>query len=161
MTAIREATKDEIPTVRDLLLEYARTLDFDLSFQNFDDELKLLPGDYAPPSGSLLLAIDKDEVAGCVALRPLEDTICEMKRLYVKPRFRGSGTGRRLVSAIIKMATDLGYKKMRLDTAPSMKTAIQVYRDFGFYPIEPYRPNPVPGAAFFEKDFNSNETESG
>jgi putative acetyltransferase len=150
---IRPASSAEDLTIaRSLFQEYADSLGFDLAFQNFERELKTLPGDYASPGGTILLAFEGELVQGCVAVRPLANGVCEMKRLFVRPGFRGRALGRRLAEAILAEASGKGYRKMRLDTVPGMVEAIALYRSLGFRPIEPYRPNPVPGAMFFEKD---------
>jgi GNAT superfamily N-acetyltransferase len=141
---------EKIEKVREMILRYARSLDFDLSFQGFDEELAGLPGDYAPPSGRLLLAAEGNEAAGCVALRKIGESLCEMKRLFVNPEHRGKEVGRLLGEAIIREARELGYKRMRLDTVPAMKPAIGLYRSLGFEEIPPYCYNPVPGAKYFE-----------
>jgi len=151
MLEILEASAEHIETIRELFLEYARSLDFDLNFQGFDSEVRLLPGDYASPRGTLLLATWNSQAAGCVGLRPLSDSIAEMKRLYVKPDFQGRGVGRCLAEAIVEQARQKGYGKMRLDTVPSMKAAITMYRSLGFYEIPSYRDNPVSGTSYLEK----------
>lgn len=140
----------DLTSARQLLIEYADSLDFDLDFQGFDEELANLPGEYAPPKGCLLLAEYKGQPAGCVALRQLEESICEMKRLYVRPEFRGLGIGRALAQFVIEQARTIGYTYMRLDTAPSMQAARELYRSLGFRQISPYRYNPIEGAVFME-----------
>lgn len=147
---IDASSEEHIETVRELLNEYSDSLGFDLSFQEFDKELAGLPGEYAPPSGRLYIALDGGRPAGCIALRKISDEVCEMKRLYVRPLFRGKGVGRKLATRVIGVARQLGYKRMLLDTVPMMKRAIALYRSLGFKPIERYRENPVPGALFME-----------
>jgi GNAT superfamily N-acetyltransferase len=137
--------------IRALFLEYAESLDFDLDFQNFKDELARLPGEYAPPEGCLIIAFYQGEPAGCVGLRKLEKNICEMKRLYVRPRHRAMGVGKVLAESIIREAGVRGYKYMRLDTVPSMKEARGLYLSMGFKKIDPYCYNPIQGATFMEK----------
>jgi ribosomal protein S18 acetylase RimI-like enzyme len=150
MNIIQAHSEQFIPDVRNLFIEYAASLNIDLCFQNFDKELDRLPGDYAPPSGCLLLANEGDCVAGCVALRKITDEICEMKRLYIRPEFRGRSLGKTLTMSLIHEARARGYKTMRLDTLPVMKEAIALYRSLGFYEIQPYRFNPVEGALYME-----------
>jgi putative acetyltransferase len=136
---------------RALFLEYARSLDFSLCFQGFDSELQNLPGDYAPPGGTLIVAVVDGAPAGCVALRPESDDAAEMKRLYVRPAYRGLGLGRALAEAVMSAARSLGYFRIRLDTvAPSMRSAVELYQAMGFQEIAPYTDNPVDGARFFE-----------
>ena len=141
----------QIAQARELFLEYAQSLGFSLCFQNFDKELANLPGDYSPPDGRLLLAEYDAQLAGCVALRKLEDRICEMKRLYLRPDFRGKRLGRRLADRIIEEARQIGYQRMRLDTVePAMKDAVAMYRRIGFREIAPYCANPMAGALYME-----------
>ena len=137
--------------VRDLFLEYASSLGFSLCFQGFDEELRALPGMYAPPRGRLLLASQDDRPAGCVGLHPWEGDAAEMKRLYVREAFRGRGLGRTLTEAALAEARSIGYRSVRLDTIPSlMQPAIALYRELGFRESPPYRKNPIPGALYFE-----------
>jgi len=141
----------QIAQARELFLEYAQSLGFSLCFQNFDKELAELPGDYAPPAGRLLLAIFQGELAGCVALHAFQPEICEMKRLYLRPQFRGKGLGRALTEKIVEEARAIGYKRMRLDTVgPVMQDAVAMYRKLGFREIAPYRPNPMQGTLYLE-----------
>ena len=140
-----------LPVVRELFQEYGDGLGFDLCFQNFKEELAGLPGRYAPPSGRLLLAVADSGPAGCVGLRDLGDGVCEMKRLYVRPAFRGSGVGRQLAEAVLAEAKAAGYRQMRLDTLPSMGRAVALYESLGFRPVEPYTANPHPGALFLAR----------
>jgi putative acetyltransferase len=142
---------DEMEPVRGLFREYAASLGFDLCFQNLEQELADLPGPYASPSGCLFLATVGDEPAGCGAFKMLADGVCEMKRLYVRSRYRGTGLGRTLAGQIIGEAKRLGYKAIRLDTVPSaMGSAVALYRSLGFRDIPAYCFNPVPGALFME-----------
>lgn len=143
--------QSEIVSIRELFLEYANSLGFSLCFQSFDQELAGLPGDYAPPRGRLLLATQEGVAAGCVALHPLEPPICEMKRLYVRPQFRGRGLGKRLAEQVIREARSLNYQQLRLDTVePIMGDAVAMYRKMGFHEIAPYRANPIEGALYLE-----------
>jgi ribosomal protein S18 acetylase RimI-like enzyme len=136
--------------VRQLFQEYAASIGVDLCFQGFAQEVASLPGSYARPAGRLLLARHESEPAGCVALRALESGICEMKRLYVRPQFRGSGLGRLLITRVIQEATEAGYRQMLLDSLPSMQAAIGLYRQLGFRDRSPYGGNPVAGAVFLQ-----------
>jgi putative acetyltransferase len=174
---IQAITGEQVEQARALFQEYGASLGFNLCFQGFDQELAGLPGDYAPPSGRLLLAEFQDPslpgpplpdnefgdgsqpppgaplAAGCVALHRLEEGVCEMKRLYVRPAFRGKGAGRALVEAVLAEARAIGYQRMRLDTIePQMQAAVALYRRLGFREIAPYRANPVPGALYMELD---------
>src|SRR5205823_8960547 len=148
---IQASSAEEIEAARTLFKEYGASLGFSLCFQNFDQELATLPGTYAPPQGRLLLALDgwsslngARQYAGCAALHPLEADICEMKRLFVRPEFRGRGLGKVLIEKIIAAAREIGYRRMRLDTVPGvMDAAIKTYRTIGFREITPYTHNPV------------------
>ena len=144
---------EDIAQARELFLEYAQSLGFSLCFQNFDKELANLPGDYAPPEGRLLLAECEGQLAACVALHKLDGDICEMKRLYLRPQFRGQGLGRLVADRIISEARQIGYRRIRLDTVePVMKDAVAMYRKLGFREIAPYRKNPIAGALYMELD---------
>jgi len=155
---IQAATPAQLEQVRALLLEYGQSLGFSLCFQSFDAELAGLPGDYAPPTGRLVLAEVEGKPAGCVALHRLGEScadkrelLCEMKRLYVRPDFRGHQLGRRLVEELMRAARGIGYKKMRLDTVePIMGHAVALYRELGFREIPSYRENPIAGALYME-----------
>lgn len=146
----RAESEEDLRHVRELISEYVASLGFDLRFQHFDEEFAELPGEYAPPDGYLLLATYETKMAGCVALRKIGEGVCEMKRLYVRPEFRGKGIGKDLAVAIVQEAHKIGYTHMRLDTVPSMKEAIALYRSLGFKEIHPYRHNPIEGAMFME-----------
>jgi putative acetyltransferase len=159
MKLVQAESPDEIDRARELFKEYAARLGIDLCFQNFEKELARLPGDYVPPAGRLFLAMNDDEAVGCVALRRIADGICEMKRLYVRPEFRGTGLGHTLAETIIQSAREIGYGRMRLDTLPGkMDRAIAMYRSLGFTNIEPYYHNPVEGAAFMELILNQDQS---
>ena len=143
----------QIDQVRTLFREYASSLGFSLCFQGFEAELAGLPGEYSPPAGQLLLAFCDSTPAGCVALHKLEDGICEMKRLYVRPEFRGQRLGRGLVLTLIEQARHSLYGRIRLDTiAASMAEAVGLYRSLRFSDIPPHCRNPIPGAIYLELD---------
>jgi len=153
MTRIIQArTAEHYQRVRELFQQYADSLGFDLEFQGFTQELANLPGDYSAPQGCILIAVRAEEFVGCVALRPLGDRICEMKRLFVLSDFRGLKIGRALARDIIDEARARGYERMRLDTVESMTEAKQLYRSLGFRPIKPYRYNPLDNPTYFELD---------
>jgi GNAT superfamily N-acetyltransferase len=137
-----------IAEIRALLLEYQASLDVDLGFQGFAEELAALPGSYSPPSGRLLLARVDGVAGGCIALQAIDSATCEMKRLYVRPARRGTGIGRLLVFRLLDEARAIGYRKICLDTLPSMTRAAAMYRELGFTEIPPYRHSPVPGTRF-------------
>lgn len=149
-TILPVQSEEQMQVVRALFREYAASLGFDLCFQGFERELAELPVCYTPPDGRLLLAEDGVKSAGCVALRPLSNEACEMKRLYVRPGYRGQGVGRQLAMAIIEEARSIGYRTMKLDTISTMAEAIALYRSLGFRETESYTHNPIPGAVFFE-----------
>jgi putative acetyltransferase len=141
----------QVEQARELFIEYSERLGLDLCFQNFQQELAELPGRYARPEGRLLLAVSGERIAGCVGLRKIDDGVCEMKRLYVRPEFRGEGIGHALAVHLIEEARSIGYEWMRLDTLPAqMASAIKLYRALGFREIEPYYHNPVENALFME-----------
>jgi len=140
-----------LPRVRGLFEAYAASLPFELDFQGFSRELETLPGAYAPPSGCIFGAVSGERMVGCVAVQKLERDIGELKRLYVVPDRRREGIGKRLLQAALAAAREMGYRRIRLDTVASMKEAICLYQNAGFYGIGPYCFNPIAGAAFFEK----------
>jgi len=140
----------DVALARPLFEEYQKALGISLCFQNFDEELATLPGAYAPPAGRLLLAFQGGEPAGCVALRKIGEEICEMKRLWVRPAFQGKGLGRRLAVTILEEARAAGYRRVRLDTLPSMRAAQALYLSLGFLDIPPYNDHPIEGTRFME-----------
>ncbi len=153
MTLDQVDSAEEIAHTTVLFREYAAWLEIDLCFQDFEKELGELPGEYAPPNGRLFLASKDAGIAGCVAMRKIGEGTCEIKRLFVRPEFRGQGLGRQLAEAIIREAKQIGYQRMRLDTLPpKMNDAIALYRSLGFKEIGLYYNNPVPGAKFMELD---------
>jgi putative acetyltransferase len=142
MKIIHVRTPAQINKIRKLFREYEKFLCIDLQFENFEEEIAELPGKHAAPDGILLLAMDGKQAVGCVALRKLDDGVCEMKRLFVKDPKRGKGLGRKLVVSIINEAKEIGYSSMRLDTFEKLKDAIRLYDSLGFRKIEPYYYNP-------------------
>lgn len=150
MKIIQAQTADHIEAVRTLFREYQRFLGVDLCFQGFEEELATLPGRYAPPKGRLLLAREGEQTAGCVALRPLDQHVCEMKRLFVRPDSRGQGLGRLLALQVVNEATALGYVLMRLDTLNTLEHAMQIYETLGFQRCASYYANPLSGVVYWE-----------
>jgi len=152
----RPVTAEELARTREIFREYAASLDVDLCFQNFEAELAALPGEYAAPGGQLLLAFVDRELAGCGALRPFNDAddanACEMKRLYVRPRYRRVGLGRVLAQALLDEARHTGYSVMLLDTLDDMESARELYTSLGFVEIPPYYFNPIAGAHYLKAE---------
>lgn len=149
---LQAETTEHISAARELMLEYAASLGFNLCFQGFEEELCSLPGKYAPPSGRLFLALWNEKIAGVIALRALDEAgLCEMKRLFVRPEFRSHGIGRVLAERLIGEAAEIGYTRMRLDTVPGrMDRAIAMYRELGFRETVPYYSTPVDRMLFME-----------
>lgn len=144
----------QIAIVRELFREYAAGLGIDLCFQNFAEELATLPGNYARPHGRLLLTKADGQIAGCIALRPIDDGVAELKRLYVRPAFRRHGIGKILVARVLDEAREIGYGAARLDTLREMHGAIALYGAFGFKEVAPYRDGQPEGIRYFEKDLD-------
>jgi len=152
MRIVRATSAAELADARALVEEYVASLHVSLAFQDYADEIAAFPGAYAPPSGEVLLAYEGGDRAGVAALRRLDPSVCEMKRMYIRPAFRGQGTGRALAVQLIRDAVVLGYSAMRLDTLASMDAALGLYRSLGFVEIPAYRYNPIAGARFLELD---------
>ena len=152
MVRLREPSATELDEVRALFREYEKWLDYDLCFQGFEAELVGLPGRYAPPSGRLWLAEVDGKLAGCVGLRSIDPSTCEMKRLYVRDFARGHGVGRALAQRVLEDARAIGYRAMRLDTLriERMRAANALYDSLGFHDIEAYYPNPLPDVRYME-----------
>ena len=148
---IQAQTTVEMDAVRELFRDYQRFLAVDLCFQGFEEEVATLPGRYAPPNGRLLLTLEGTDAAGCVALRALDDGACEMKRLFIRPAYRGQGLGRLLAMHIINEATALGYNVMRLNTLDTLESAMRMYAGLGFQRRMPYYTNPLPGIVYWER----------
>ncbi|HET9283160.1 MAG TPA: GNAT family N-acetyltransferase [Candidatus Angelobacter sp.] len=159
LTILQAETPEQIATARELMVEYSTRLGVDLCFQGFEEEIRVLPGKYAAPSGRLLLALLDEKPAGVIALRPIgekREGLCEMKRLFVRPEFRGHGIGRILAERVIAEAEGIGYKRMRLDTMPGkMDSAIAMYRELGFTETQPYYKTPVNQTLFMELALDS------
>ncbi len=147
---IEARTEQDIAAARKLFQEYTDSLGIDLTFQNYEQELEQIETIYQPPSGSLILIKYKDSFVGCVGLKKLDKPNCEMKRLYLTPKIRGKGLGKILCEKIIEKTKQFGYKRIRLDTLPSMTAARALYRNLGFHPIKPYYHNPIPGTIYME-----------
>lgn len=156
---IRTAHSDDMDAVRRLFVEYTESLDFDLCFQDFESELDALPGPYAEPDGTILVAEEAGETIGVVAIKPLgtddDRLVCEMKRLFVEPEYRGLGIGRDLAAAIVEEAQERDYEVMRLDTVATMHAARSVYRSLGFEKTQPYYHNPLDDVVYYEKDLRT------
>jgi ribosomal protein S18 acetylase RimI-like enzyme len=151
MNILQAHTVRDIEAARALFREYEQFLNVDLCFQDFAQELATLPGRYAPPRGRLLLAWEGEQVAGVVALRSLDDGVCEMKRLFVRPAYRGQGLGRLLALQAVNEASALGYAVMRLDTLDTLDRAMHLYTALGFERCAPYYENPLPGVVYWER----------
>ncbi len=154
LSIVEVGTGEKLEEARTIFQEYAESLGADPCLQDFAEELATLPGGYARPRGRLLLALVENQVAGCAALRPLDAETGEMKRVYVRPAFRGLGLGRMLAESILDECRAAGYQRVRLDTLPSMARARQLYRKLGFREIAPYGDNPVAGAVFLELELD-------
>lgn len=148
---LRPATTADVPAVRDMMREYVDWIALDLAFQEIDEELAGLPGEYAPPSGALFVATDGEQLVGMIGLRPLGGTICEMKRLFVRPAARGQGLAKQLIARVMDEARRLGYAEIRLDTLPMMGDAQALYAAMGFADIDAYYDTPIEGTRFMAK----------
>jgi ribosomal protein S18 acetylase RimI-like enzyme len=155
MIALKEVHTDkDFELARTLFREYASQLDVDLGFQDFEKELETINIQYARPGGVIVIGYSDEQPLGCFAIRPFKNSICELKRMYLKKESRGLGIGNQFLTWSVKMAKEMGYNKMRLDTLPTMQSAIKLYEKAGFYEIEPYRFNPIEGAKYFEIELN-------
>jgi putative acetyltransferase len=151
ITFYNPTSLDDFEEVKKIFTEYQEYLNVDLCFQSFDFELNNLDTIYKTPKGTIILAKIIDKIAGCVALKPIEENNCEMKRLYVKPEFRNSGLGRKLIEAIIAFAKNANYEKMKLDTLTKLESAVKLYQQYGFVETKPYVYNPLEEVLYFEK----------
>ena len=158
-TIVRAGSPEQIAAIRDLFTEYVQWLGINLCYQDYPTEFAELPWKYAPPRGDLLLALVGGQAAGCVALKPIDQETAEFKRFYVRPAFRGRGVGRALGKAIVDVARRLGYRRLWLDTLPSMEAAVAVYIALGFRPIAPWHHTPVKGTLFMELDLRRSAEE--
>ncbi|HEY0655135.1 MAG TPA: GNAT family N-acetyltransferase [Chryseosolibacter sp.] len=155
---ISAESESDYATARELFLEYASQLEVDLDFQNFEEEIKGLPTHYGPPHGAVLLLVDHDQTIGCFAIRKFADSIGELKRMYLRKEWQGQGLGKLMLKKAIAIASQLGYSRMRLDTLPTMHSAIRLYTSTGFYEIPPYRFNPIHGTKYFEIQLTTSST---
>ncbi len=152
MKVVKVTTEQQLKIAAELFREYQTFLDVDLCFQGFEQELATLPGKYSEPGGAIYLAQNNDQTVGCVAVRPIKDDICEMKRLYVRDKFRGFSAGRLLAERVISKAKQLGYKRMQLDTLKRLESAVALYKKLGFVEIHPYYENPLDEVVYWELD---------
>jgi putative acetyltransferase len=143
-------TIEELEEVRNIFIEYSEYLQVDLCFQNFEKELQTLHHVYSPPQGCIILAKQNDVTVGCIALKPIDEGVCEMKRLYVRSEARGEGLGRKLVEELISFARKSAYTTLKLDTVSKLKEAISLYRSLGFVETSPYVYNPLSDVLYFE-----------
>ena len=143
-------TDAEYEIAKKIFLEYVEELGFDLCFQNFEEELKFIKTQYGKPKGGIILLKSNNDIIGCIGVKKFENCIVELKRMFIKKKFRNKGYGKKLLDKAIELAIDLKYERLRLDTLPIMNKAIELYKKAGFVEIEPYRYNPIPGAKYFE-----------
>lgn len=155
MKIVAATSPEDFDTGKNLFLEYAQSLDFNLCFQNFEQELADIQVQYGIPNGCLLLVKNDGAAVGCVGVRRWKGDIAELKRMYLQPQTRGLGLGKKLLEAALENARLLGYRSIRLDTLPNMTSAIAIYREFGFTNIPPYRDNPFEGTIYLEKTFKN------
>jgi ribosomal protein S18 acetylase RimI-like enzyme len=151
ITLKKAVTTIDFEQGKQLFLQYIRSLDFELTFQDVDRELQQIATEYNHPTGALLLAFDGEKAIACAGVRKIDTTMAELKRMFVDPAYRGHQLGQQLLQMALEEARQLGYRSIRLDTVPTMHSAIKLYQSFGFREIEPYRFNPMPGAIFMEK----------